>query len=198
MNRKRGRAGSVERDMVAIDDASNLGETFFRAAQAHAGRSLIAVPANPARNYHPRGIEITYAEAAATVRGLMQRYAEAGYGIGHRIGLLLENRPEHLLHKLAMNALGVCCVPLNAEHRPRELAYVFEHARLDLVLVLGDLHERLGAALAQSAHRPAALRLGDFDRQLPRAARTAVSVLPTADMPASVLYTSGTTGRPKG
>ena len=110
--------------MIDIDDASTLGETFFRAAQAHAERSLIAVPANPARGYHAQGIEITYAEAAATVRALMQRYAEAGYGMGHRIGLLLENRPEHLLHKLAMNALGVCCVPLNAEHRPRELAYV--------------------------------------------------------------------------
>ena len=184
--------------MIGIDDASTLGETFFRAAQAHAGRSLIAVPANPARSYHPQGIEISYADAAATVRALMQRYADAGYGVGHRIGLLLENRPEHLLHKLAMNALGVCCVPLNAEHRPRELAYMFEHARLDGVLVLGALADRLAAALAQSAHRPATVTLEDFQALLPRASRAAESMLPMADTPASVLYTSGTTGRPKG
>ncbi len=184
--------------MVGIDDRSTLGETFFRAAQAHAERSLIAVPANPARGYLARGVEITYAQAAATVRVSMRRYAEAGYGVGHRIGLLLENRPEHLLHKLALNALGVCCVPLNAEHRPGELAYVIEHARLDAVLLLGDLQARFGEALARCAHRPATVALDEAESRLPRAAIPAASTTPAADTPACILYTSGTTGRPKG
>ena len=184
--------------MIEIDAASTLGETFFRAVQAHAGRSLLAVPANPARSYHAQGIEITYAEAAASVRALMQRYADAGYGLGHRIGLLLENRPEHLLHKLAMNALGSCCVPLNADHRPAELAYVIDHARLDLIVVLPSLQGRLDTAIALAAHRPRSVRFDAIEAGLPAAAREALPGAPEADTPASVLYTSGTTGRPKG
>ena len=45
----------------------------------------------------------------------MARYAEAGDGSSHRTGLLLERRQQHMLHKLAMNALGACCVPVNPD-----------------------------------------------------------------------------------
>ena len=62
------------------------------------------MPANPGRHYAPGGASLTYAEVAAAVDALAQAYARAGYGVGHRIGLLLENRLEHFLHKLAMNS----------------------------------------------------------------------------------------------
>lgn len=46
---------------------------------------------------------------------MMARDAEAGDGSGHRIGLLLEGRQQHRLQKLAMNALGACCEPVNPD-----------------------------------------------------------------------------------
>ena len=109
--------------IVPAPDAT-IGDTFWQCADAFGDNAFLAVPANPARSYHPAGHELSYAAAAQAVSALMQAYADAGYGLGHRVALLLENRPEHLLHKLAMNALGICCVPLNADHRPREMAYV--------------------------------------------------------------------------
>ncbi len=39
--------------------------------------------------------------------GFVSWYADAGYGPGHRVGLLLENRPAFFLHWFALNALGV-------------------------------------------------------------------------------------------
>jgi len=36
----------------------------------------------------------------------------------HRAAMLLDNRPEHFLHKLALNALGICCVPVNPDYAP--------------------------------------------------------------------------------
>src|SRR5690606_21524908 len=96
----------------------------------------LMAPANAARSYDPQGRTISYGEAAQAVRGLMERYRQAGYGLGHRVALFLENRLEHMLHKLALNALGACCVPVNPDYRPRELAYLIDHARVDLAVVL--------------------------------------------------------------
>jgi acyl-CoA synthetase (AMP-forming)/AMP-acid ligase II len=184
--------------VIAINDDSTIGETFTRTACEYATQPFLAVPADPARSYHPSGVEISYGQAADTVRLLTAAYAAAGYGVGHRIGLLLENRPEHMLHKLAMNALGVCCVPLNPDHRPRELAYVLDHARIDLVVVLASLEAQLRCGLAESHHQPAVVLFEAFDEVVPPAAQRAASTTPTPETPASVLYTSGTTGRPKG
>ena len=185
--------------MIAVDDHSTTGETFFRAAEAYAKKSFLAVPANPARSYYPLGKEITYGEAAHTVRDLMHAYSATGYGVGHRIALLIENRPEHMLHKLAMNALGVCCVPLNPDHRPREMAYVLDHANVDLVVVLASLEAQLRLGMAQAERcKPQVVLFESFTAGLQTATRRATSTTPDANTPASVLYTSGTTGRPKG
>ena len=185
--------------MIEIDDATTIGQAFFAACARYATHSLLAVPANPARAYDPEGREITYAEAADTVRGLMAQYRAAGYGLGHRVGLLLESRPEHMLHKLALNSLGVCCVPINPDYRPRELAYLVDHARVDLVVVLGSRLEAVQAALALTQHQPPVRLLEALaDAPLPTPATPAQAGEPVGDTPASILYTSGTTGQPKG
>ena len=184
--------------MIEIAEHTTIGEAFFAAAERYALHPFLAVPANPQRAYAPAGAEISYAAAAGQVRAMMDVYRRAGYGVGHRVGLLLENRLEHFLHKLAMNALGVCCVPLNPDHRPREMAYVIDHARIELVVVVDTMASLLGQALAVATHRPAVVDLKLADSTIPEAGRAAASGVPDASTIASVLYTSGTTGRPKG
>jgi acyl-CoA synthetase (AMP-forming)/AMP-acid ligase II len=184
--------------MISIDEQSTIGESFFRAAEAYADHAFLAVPANPARAYAAEGMEISYREAAEQVRALIAIYGDAGYGLGHRIGLLLENRPEHLLHKLAMNALGICCVPLNPDHRPGEMGYVVDHAKIDLVVCIASLEPGLREALKETTRQPVLVRFEQFASGLPSPAERAASATPDGQTPASVLYTSGTTGRPKG
>lgn len=185
--------------MIAIDDDTTIGQAFFAACDRYAGNSLLAVPANPARAYDPTGREIRYSDAATEVRKLMTAYRSAGYGLGHRVGLLLESRPEHLLYKLALNALGVCCVPINPDHRPRELAYVVDHARMDLIVALTSRADAVRDALALTQHQPAVAWLESLASQtLPPPLTAAQPGEPVGDTPASILYTSGTTGQPKG
>jgi acyl-CoA synthetase (AMP-forming)/AMP-acid ligase II len=184
--------------MIDIDANPTVGEAFRAAAARWPDRPFLAVPANPARAYDPEGRELGYAQAADAVGVLAARYARAGYGIGHVVGLLLENRLEHFLHKLAMNSVGACCVPLNPDHRPPEMAYVIDHARLDLVVVAEPLEALLERAIAAGTHRPPVIGLRRAEAELPPAARPAAPGHPDGETPASVLYTSGTTGRPKG
>jgi len=109
--------------MIDLPDHDTIGAAFRRCCEAYGPLPLLVVPANAKREYHPEGLELSYAEMSAAVEVVSTRYAAAGFGPGHRIGLFLENRPEHFIHKLAMNSIGACCVPINADYRSSELAY---------------------------------------------------------------------------
>lgn len=184
--------------MIHPGEQATIGEVFLEAAARYGSRPFLAVPANPGRQYHPGGWEIGYAAAALEVRRLMAVYSAAGYGLGHRIALFLENRPEHFLHKLALNALGACCVPVNPDYRTAELAYLLGHSRVDLVLALPHRLGEVAAALASLPEPVPVASSEALDRGLPAPRRHAEPGQPGPDTPASILYTSGTTGRPKG
>ena len=184
--------------MLPLDENLTIGAAFAEAAQRYAHLPMLAVPANPARGYAPEGLEWRYAEVAARVAELSGAYARAGYGVGHRVALLMENQPEHLLHKLAMNTLGICCVPLNPDHRPAEMAYVIDHSQADLVIAIDSLRPLVRDALALASHQPAVITEGAAAPSLPSAQRPAERADVRAGDIASVLYTSGTTAKPKG
>ena len=185
--------------MSEIQDGSTTGEIFAAAVSSHGDRPFFVVPPNATRGYLPDGIEITYGDAARRIAELAAVYRDAGYGLGHRVATLLENRPEYVLHKFALNAIGVCCVPINPDYRAGETAYLLEHSQPDLVLTLASRAAQLGEALAQSRHKPPVVISDNFAAgNLVKASRPAQSGSPTPETPASVLYTSGTTGRPKG
>lgn len=184
--------------MIDINQYPTIGAAFFEAATRFADHSFLAVPANQSRSYAPQGLELTYAEVAAQVRPLMQVYAQAGFGHGHRVALALENRPDHVLHKLALNALGVCCVPVNPDYRVQELAYLIDHSKVDLIVVLPELRAAIEEALEYTTWRPPVVAVKDVGASLSAPLRLAVTQAIHGDTPASILYTSGTTGRPKG
>jgi acyl-CoA synthetase (AMP-forming)/AMP-acid ligase II len=186
--------------MIPVDNRSTLAAVLKEAATRNPTNNLIAVPPrNGPGGGAAEGQGITYAAVHEEVTRLMESYARAGYGRGHRVGFLLDNTPEHLLHKLALNSLGSCCVPLNPDLRSGEQAYLVDHARVDLVLALPHRRPQLEQALVQAVHRPdvAVLEVGAFDQELPRPKQIASSQT-AADSAGSILYTSGTTGRSKG
>ena len=163
-------------------------ETFLGAARVHADRAFLSVTHETAAAYRIDPGNITYAQALDAVLRLRTRYAEAGYGPGLRVGLLLENRPAFLLHWFALNALSVSIVPLNPDLRNIELSYLIAHSELVAVIAIPARH--------------AALRRAAGDRQIPVTAPddapAPVAKGGSAWDEAALLYTSGTTGRPKG
>ena len=68
---------------------------------------MLDVPADAARTYDPDGRTISYLEAGQIIGRNAALLQEVGNGYGHRIAVLLENRPENLLFKLAFAKLGI-------------------------------------------------------------------------------------------
>ncbi len=184
--------------MITISPKDTIASVIAQAADRYSENSLIAVPSNSNRDYLPAGIELSYDLVSREVNALAERYRQAGYGLGHRVALSLENRPEHLLHKLALNVLGACCIPVNPDYRTGELAYLIGHAKPDLVVTLGDRHHQILEAISMASGTQAAINVDRFSLDLPEAARVADAGETTSDTVSSILYTSGTTGRPKG
>ena len=143
-----------EEAVPELQDGLTIGEVFAAAVASHGDRPFFAVPPNESRGYLPAGFEITYRDAAKQVAQLTAAYRSAGYGLGHRVATLLENRPEYVLHKLALNAVGACCVPINPDYRAGETAYLLEHSQPDLVLTLAEREAQIAEALAHSRHQP--------------------------------------------
>ncbi|WP_067687766.1 class I adenylate-forming enzyme family protein [Nocardia jejuensis] len=133
-----------------------------------------------------------YEAAGALAAALAQRY---GIGKGDRVGILAANTPEWVLTFWAAQRLGAVPVGYNAWWAPREIAYGLEHTRP--VVVIADA-KRAQQLAATGTDIPVLTMEGD----LPELVREYRGEYPVNEVdeedPACILYTSGTTGRPKG
>lgn len=178
---------------------NTLWDALHAVAGDEPGLPCIIVPAQASRHYHPDGLEWTYGQVAVMTQQLITQYAARGWGRGHRVALLLENRPEFMLHFLALNALGAWVVPVNPDYRQDDLLHLFGHAEPDLVISVQHrclLLEKVADLLGKAA--PPVLPEQAFAQTLPKPGRPALGGTPDTQSPAVLLYTSGTTGMPKG
>ena len=143
---------------------------------------------------------MSYSLLSDRVWHLSGAYFSAGYGVGDRVGLLLENRPAFFEHWLALNGLGVSVVPISAEMRVAELAYLMAHSEVRLVVALESHHALLHEAAAREGLDVAVIAIAQSipDRPGGKPLPSAPVVLPGLDTECALLYTSGTTGQPKG
>jgi acyl-CoA synthetase (AMP-forming)/AMP-acid ligase II len=174
-------------------------ERFTATAARAPGSEFLFIDAVTAAAYGMSGEPVTWAQAAAEVERLRAAYAAAGYGHGHRVGLLLENRPAFMYHWFALNAIGASVVPVNAEMRSAELEYLVGHSEICLAVTLPQrVADLQAAALAAGVDmRTFDAATGGAIPRAPRAARFAGQA-PGLSTECALLYTSGTTGRPKG
>lgn len=182
-------------------------EAFRRSAERYPDNEFLCVLAQTAAKYSIEARSYSYADAELEVAALERRYRAAGVGIGQRVGLMLENRPAFFFHWLALNALGASVVPINTEWRSAELEYLVGHSEMAVAVVPAERVEDLKVAGVDAERRlavttPDLAMLGNLrasGRALGRGPTVkADAPAPGADTECALLYTSGTTGRPKG
>jgi long-chain acyl-CoA synthetase len=183
-------------DAAAVSDRTTLG-VFLRQAERHADRPLVHHYAEGA--WKPvtwRGLEEMALRVAA-------RLVEAGVAAGDRVLLMSENRVEWLACDLGIQAAGAVTVPVYPSSTPEVVKAIAANSSAVLAIASG---ERQAACIPVEGQLA---RLVRIDRDLPawlseeapvEATRTVAErlrALSPEDL-ATIVYTSGTTGEPKG
>jgi acyl-CoA synthetase (AMP-forming)/AMP-acid ligase II len=155
----------------------------------------------------------TYGEIQAQVRALAHLLREThGVGSGDRVALAMRNYPEWIVGYWATISIGAAVVGMNAWWTPTEMSYGLTDSRPKVLIADDERLERVLHVLDEVRAGGAMHVIGvRSDRELPADASRWADVVVGADAPAelpavdidpdddaTIFYTSGTTGFPKG
>lgn len=172
--------------MTPIDDAGFVGLLTQRAAR------------EPQRVYARYcGEPVTYGEIERRSAAFAAHLRERGLKPGDRVAVMMRNAVATIAVVFGLARAGVAWVPVNAQQRGEGLRYLLTHPQPKLVVVDDDLVALVEEALSE-ADAPPILRQG---RELDAILARSVSFdepAPAPDAVFAIMYTSGTTGRPKG
>jgi fatty-acyl-CoA synthase len=150
---------------------------------------------------------LSWAELDDRVARLAGWLAAAGVGRGDRVAIVLANRTPYLELVFAAARLGAIALPVNTRLSPRELGFILGNAEPAALFHERELADTVDKALAQAGGEAPRLRvavgtgadgLDDYETGLAHAEPHSEVVAVTPDDPMMLMYTSGTTGAPKG
>ncbi|HVB47107.1 MAG TPA: AMP-binding protein [Burkholderiales bacterium] len=151
------------------------------------------------------GGETRYALFAARVDAAARALAARGVAHGDRVGAMATNGPDYVVLLFALARLGAILVPVNPELGVQEAGYILQHAGVRALATIPAALEVARAASAPISPAPWLMLLEGEADGVPRfgalvdAARAhALPSPPAPETTCLMLYTSGTTGFPKG
>ncbi|MDQ3978919.1 MAG: AMP-binding protein [Actinomycetota bacterium] len=145
----------------------------------------------------PEG-DVTYAELAALVEGAVERLTDEGLRRGDRLAVCLRNGLDIVVAIWACARAGLVFVGLSTRLQSPQWAYMLAHSGARLVLAHPEYLEGVESAAAEAGLTPGQARLvGDHLTGCRRPWRGDAVAFPHQDDVYGVVYTSGTTGRPK-
>lgn len=172
-------------------DCTSPAQIFAATALRRPNLPFVLAPASARLPWAPDGFRLSYGEAATKVGALRAAYVAAGYGHGSRIALMVQNRPDMLLHWMALNGIGASIVPLNGDMRPEELRHQMMVSEACMVIAAPGGEALLAAGV------PAGVAVAGLDGPLPPARVRATPGGGQSSDEAALLFTSGSTGKPK-
>jgi len=144
------------------------------------------------------GQRMNFAELRRACRRLAAFLAARGAAPGERVALLMPNGVQTCRLFVGVMYGGYCVTPLNLLAQPAQLAYVLDHCDARIVFVAPDQASRLEDAMRQVARKIDVVVCDPDAEEFIDCAESDPQTVATPQDDALMMYTSGTTGRPKG
>jgi len=160
-----------------------------------------AQPSAPWLIYHGDGglrRALSYGEMAERVAARVRSLQALGLRRGDRVATLFHNDPEAPITCFAVWRLGACVVPVNMGEDEDRIAFVLEHSEAKHVLYLPDYAAKAATLRARVASVACWASIAGLDEPLRGDDVLADVPRPAPEDDALIVYTSGTTGAPKG
>ena len=179
----------------------NFREMLERVSEAYPDNVALQVRRGPGE------YEIwTYEEFTREVMVLSRWLLTEGLEKGDRVGILMENRPEWALAYLAITCAGLIAVPLDILSEGKTIEKFVEFSGLKYLFISNELEPTWRGLKRRSGHHPVLVNADLEESAEGQAAfREALSYRGNGALPelsgsdtASIIFTSGTTGNPKG
>src|SRR2546423_4588677 len=167
--------------MSSPSSPRNAALLLWDSARRHAGRPAVV----------ERGSAVTYTELRERAAAIGAALRAAGVGADDRVAILLERGGDAAAAYFGALAAGAIAVVVNETLRPRQIEHVLAHSGARCLITTGDILARQPRRLSTDAVVLDASAIhGRGDRFAPVARRD--------DDVAQIVYTSGSTGLPKG
>jgi len=152
---------------------------------------------------------VSWGELEATINRLAHALVARGVRGGSRVALMLPNGIEYLIAQQALGVMGAVAVQIGYRLKPAEIAYILDNSKPTATLVQGEylaamregrkISSHGGPMIACNADIAAGTpELEDWDRALAAASPDLPPRASGGDGAGVIVYTSGTTGKPKG
>ncbi|AGL02043.1 class I adenylate-forming enzyme family protein [Desulfoscipio gibsoniae] len=152
------------------------------------------------------GREYTWSEFDKIINQLGNALVEIGVNKGDRVAIYLPNSPEFLFTYFAVAKIGAVATPFNILFKTAEITYILNNSRAKVLVGSGDeIDQNLIKVNAQTPHLEKIITVGkpvegavDFYSIILECPEDFETVDCSSDDLATLMYTSGTTGQPKG
>ena len=168
--------------------SDNLAETLSNTAARHGERTAFKLD----------DIELSYAMLDGAASRIANLLVDKGLEPGDRVGLMLPNVPYFPGIYYAILRAGGVVVPMNVLLVAREVSYYLGDSGAKLLFAWGDFAEAAEAGAAEAGTEAILVKPGEFEQLAGSYDDEFETVGRAGDDTAVILYTSGTTGQPKG
>ncbi|MEW8507447.1 MAG: long-chain fatty acid--CoA ligase [Candidatus Thiodiazotropha sp.] len=196
-------------DLISPEQAGTLDGLFLQRAR----RTPDMVAYRHYHRFNRQWYELTWGDMERQVSRWRQALSGEELEEGDRVAILLRNSPEWVMFDQAALSLGLVVVPLYTDDRADAIAYILRDAAVKLLLVqdsgrwnrmadsVGELPQLQRVVVLETDRQPQPLadeRVREAKHWLPPRGEPIKRRYADPETLASIVYTSGTTGRPKG
>lgn len=142
------------------------------------------------------GEDVTYAEAGVRISKVQEILTGAGLRVGDKVALLSSNMPNWGVCYFAVTSAGMIAVPILPDFSGEELDMIIEHSEAKALLVSDKLFTKLSRDTIERLN--VVVRTKNLGVIAQRVREEGSTGIPRPDDLAVIIYTSGTTSKPKG